>query len=115
VRLHTGEVVARQVVVVGPRLTARSAVLDSLGLAPVEIVVHGRVIGASYPSVDPTGATSVPGVWVAGNVADPKAQVIVAAAAGLTAGATINADLIEEDARAAVRSRDRARVLVERE
>jgi len=41
-------------------------------------------------------------VWVAGNVADVRATVIVAAAAGLTAGAAINADLIAEETRAAV-------------
>ena len=47
----------------------------------------------------PTGATAVPGVWVAGNVADLRAQVITAAAAGLNAGAAINADLIAEETR----------------
>jgi SAM-dependent methyltransferase len=41
-------------------------------------------------------------VWVAGNVADPVAQVIVAAAAGLTAGADIVGDLGEEETRRAV-------------
>jgi thioredoxin reductase len=48
------------------------------------------------------GATVVPGVWVAGNVTDLKAQVISSAAAGLNAGAAINADLIAEDVRVAV-------------
>ncbi len=43
---------------------------------------------------DPTGATAVPGVWVAGNLANIQAQVITAAAAGLTAGAAINFDLV---------------------
>jgi SAM-dependent methyltransferase len=49
----------------------------------------------------------VPGVWVAGNVADLRAQVINSAAAGLAAGAAINADLIAEETRLAV---ERARV-----
>jgi hypothetical protein len=44
-------------------------------------------------------------VWVAGNVADLKAQVISSAAAGLNTAAAINADLIEEDARVAVAAR----------
>jgi thioredoxin reductase (NADPH) len=44
----------------------------------------------------------VPGIYVAGNVTDPQAQVITSAAAGLTAGAAINMDLIAEDARHAV-------------
>jgi lipid-binding SYLF domain-containing protein len=50
----------------------------------------------------PGGATAVPGVWVAGNVADMSAQVISSAATGLMAGAQINADLIAEETRAAV-------------
>jgi hypothetical protein len=41
-------------------------------------------------------------VWVAGNVADLRAQVITSAAAGLGAAAALNADLIAEDTRAAV-------------
>jgi len=48
---------------------------------------------------DPSGATAVPGVWVAGNLASIQAQVITSAAAGLTAAAAINADLVAEDAR----------------
>jgi thioredoxin reductase len=48
------------------------------------------------PSVDPTGRSAVPGVWLAGNVTDPMAQVISSAAAGLQAGAMINVDLIED-------------------
>ena len=52
---------------------------------------------ASRPTA--TGATAVPGVWVAGNVADLQAQVIIAAAAGLAAGAAINLDLVGEEAR----------------
>jgi thioredoxin reductase len=47
----------------------------------------------------------VPGVWVAGNVADLMAQVVTSAAAGLTAGARINADLMEEETAAAVSAR----------
>jgi thioredoxin reductase len=48
---------------------------------------------------DPSGATAVPGVWVAGNLASIQAQVIMAAAAGLGAGAAINLDLVLEEAR----------------
>jgi len=39
---------------------------------------------------------------VAGNVTDLRAQVISSAAAGLSTGAMINADLIADDTRAAV-------------
>jgi thioredoxin reductase (NADPH) len=54
------------------------------------------------PVVDATGRTSVPGVWAAGNVADPTAQVVVAAAQGYGAAVAVNADLIDEDVAAAV-------------
>ena len=103
VRLASGEVVPRRAVVVAPRFTARADVLAGLGLEPVELEVHGHVFGAAVPS-DAEGRTEAPGVWVAGNVTDLRAQVISAAAAGLNAAAAINADLVAEDARRAVGS-----------
>jgi thioredoxin reductase len=99
VRLRSGELVPRQAVLVMPRYRARADVLAPLGLRPTEQLVGGQVIG-SYLSAAPTGATSVPGVWVAGNVADPGAGVVNAAAAGLNTAVAINADLIEEDTNA---------------
>jgi hypothetical protein len=44
-------------------------------------------------------------VWVAGNIADIQAQVITSAAAGLTAGAAINLDLVLEETRNAADAR----------
>jgi len=101
VRLASAEVVALDAVVVSPRLAARADVLQSLGLKPVDAVLNGHVIGSQIPA-DPTGATAVPGVWVAGNVADVRAHVIAAAAAGMNAAAAINTDLIAEETRDAV-------------
>jgi thioredoxin reductase len=101
VRLASGEVVPRAVVVVAPRFTARADVLAALGLPATEQEMHGHVVGSAV-TADPTGATAVPGVWVAGNVSDLSAQVVVSAAAGMRAGAMINADLIAEDTRRAV-------------
>ncbi len=101
VRLAGGEVVPRAALVVTPRFTARSAVLAGLGLEAVPFEMGPHVIGSRIPA-DPRGATSVPGVWVAGNVTDPQAQVITAAGAGLMAGAQLNADLVVEETRAAV-------------
>lgn len=100
-RLADGRVVARDAVVVATRLAARSPVLDSLGL---QAVAHpmGIEVGEVYPTTDPGGATTVPGVWLAGNVTDAMAQVVSAAAQGLAAGAGVNLDLIAEDTRAAV-------------
>jgi thioredoxin reductase len=67
----------------------------------VPMEMHGAVMGTYLPA-DATGRTDVPGIWVAGNAGDLSAQVIVAAAQGLKAGAMINADLIEEDTARAV-------------
>ena len=100
-RLRSGEVVPRDAVVVAPRFVARAEVLSFLGVDAVEQEMAGVVVGTAVPA-DPTGATTVPGVWVAGNVADMRAQVMSSAAAGLSAGAAINADLVAEDTRRAV-------------
>ena len=40
--------------------------------------MNGTVFGSYVPS-EPMGATAVPGVWVAGNVANLQAQVMAAA------------------------------------
>jgi thioredoxin reductase (NADPH) len=101
VRLVSGEVVPRSAVVVAPRFTANDGVLASLGLEATAQEMRGAVVGSAV-AADATGATAVPGVWVAGNVSDMSAQVVVSAAAGLRAGAMINADLVMEDARRAV-------------
>jgi thioredoxin reductase len=62
----------------------------------------GEQVMGTQIEADPSGATGVPGVWVAGNLANIQAHVITSAAAGLTAGAAINADLAAEDAKRAV-------------
>lgn len=104
VRLSDGSVVDREVIAVSSRMVARAQFLAPLGLTTVQ---HPRGIGEYIPA-DPTGLTEIPGVWVAGNVTDPMAQVGTAAAGGATAGAVINADLVLAEARQAVR-RHRAR------
>lgn len=101
VRMDGDVVVPRRALAVSTRLVARGLVLTALG---VEVVEHPSGFG-TYAPADPTGRTSVPGVWVAGNVADPTAQVVAAAAAGAKAGAMINSDLADEDARRAVARR----------
>ncbi len=104
VRLVNGTVTARQILVVAGQLKPRAGVLSSLGIEPTDLEMGGAVIGA-HIAADPTGATAVPGVWVAGNVASPIDQVVAAAAAGVRAGAAINADLIAEETRRAVEVR----------
>jgi thioredoxin reductase len=49
--------------------------------------------------VDAVGRTTAPGVWAAGNAANPRAQVITAAGEGSAAAISISADLVDEDVR----------------
>ncbi|MFE9958554.1 NAD(P)/FAD-dependent oxidoreductase [Micromonospora sp. NPDC005299] len=101
VRLRDGRLVAREVLAAGPRMVARAGFLAALGL---RAVAHPAGVGEHVPA-DPTGRTEVPGVWVAGNVTDPAAQVGAAAAAGALAAAAINGDLVGEETRRAVEAR----------
>lgn len=101
VRLADGTLVPCQALAAAPRFTARAGLLGSLGLEPVEQEMAGYVIGRHIPA-DPTGATAVPGVWVAGNVTNLVEQVIGAAASGVRAAAAVNADLVAEETRLAV-------------
>jgi thioredoxin reductase len=55
------------------------------------------------------GRTSIPGVWAAGNVVDPRAQIISAAGEGSAAAIAINGDLVDEDVRHALRDVDHVR------
>jgi thioredoxin reductase len=93
VRLADGTFVARDALVIAARVAARADFLVTLGLEAAE---HPSGAGTHVPSIDPTGRSAVPGVWLAGNVTEPMAQVISAAAAGLHAAAMINFDLIED-------------------
>lgn len=88
VRLADGRVVPREAVFVFPHMAPRDAPL--FGLA-CERDAQGWV------TTDGTGRTSVPGVWAAGNVADPRAQVVTAAGAGAAAAFAINHDLVDEE------------------
>jgi thioredoxin reductase len=55
-----------------------------------------------WPITHGEGRTSVAGVWVAGNVANPRAQVVTAAGEGSAAAIAINADLVQQDVRDAL-------------
>lgn len=98
VRLESGKVIPRSAVFVGPYLRASVPAGLDLETATTDVATH-LVAG-------PTGRTNVAGVWAAGNVTDPMAQVIIAAAAGAKAGADINGALIEEDVEAALQARE---------
>ncbi|MFJ4228858.1 NAD(P)/FAD-dependent oxidoreductase [Paenarthrobacter nicotinovorans] len=97
--LASGKVLPVEAVVTGTRMEARPGVLESLG---VQLVEHPMGVGR-HVEVNPLGgATSVPGVWAAGNVADLMGQVMASAASGVMAGAAINAHLVAEETRFAV-------------
>jgi thioredoxin reductase len=98
VRLAGGTVVALDVLAVASRITVRGELLAGLGIATAE---HPSGMGLHVPA-DPMGRTDVAGVWVAGNVTDPSAQVIVAAAQGNRVGAFVNAELVGDDETRAV-------------
>ncbi len=99
-RLADGTTVSLDALVVAPVCRARAELLAPLGVEVAQLRTGDALMGTYVPAA-PGGATSVPGVYVAGNIADVQAQVISAAAAGLTAAAMINMDLITTDAAAA--------------
>lgn len=105
VRLADGTVVPRTALTVASRLRIADGLRGDDGLlAQLGVPVTAHPTGmAEQVEADPTGRTPVPGVWAAGNLTSPFAQVMAAAAAGSMAAAAINADLAEEDTEAAVR------------
>ncbi|UQX87072.1 NAD(P)/FAD-dependent oxidoreductase [Jatrophihabitans telluris] len=93
VELDDGCVTGIDALFVPPRFVPHSDLLRELG---AEFDPRGWI------AVDPTGRTSARNVWAAGNVVDPRAQVITAAGQGSAAAIAINADLIDEDVRVAL-------------
>ncbi|NAZ87569.1 FAD-dependent oxidoreductase [Kineococcus sp. T90] len=104
VQLADGHVVPARALAVASRPLVRAGFLAGLGLRPVDVEVMGHVVGSALPA-GPAGATDVPGLRVAGNAADLVAQVGSSAAAGVLAGAALNADLVADDAARAVAAR----------
>ena len=90
VELDDGRTVPREALFVPPRFVPNNDLLVGLGC---DLDEDGWV------ATDRTGRTSVAGVWVAGNLADPRAQVITAAGQGSAAAIAMNADLVDEDVR----------------
>lgn len=93
VRLHGGRLVELDALVVSPFLHTRADFLAPLGLLPTDFSVNGHLL-ATRIATGPNGATDVPGVWIAGNTADPMAQVVSAAAGGLAAAAAVIGDIV---------------------
>jgi len=75
---------------------APTMVLNLDALAGFDLEMTDTPMGPVV-ATDPMGATNVPGLWAAGNVADAGSQVIAAAAQGARAGAMINGTLVEQE------------------
>ncbi|MEV0855725.1 NAD(P)/FAD-dependent oxidoreductase [Nocardia fluminea] len=86
--LADGTSIPRSVVFVGPRFLPRDDMLKRLGCERAD---NGWV------RTDATGATTVPGVWAAGNVVDSPAQIISAAGSAYMAAVAINHYLLAAD------------------
>ncbi|UYP19986.1 NAD(P)/FAD-dependent oxidoreductase [Rhodococcus sp. Z13] len=97
--LDGGDEIEVDAAVVAPRFVARAELYEQLGGTVTETPV------GSFVETGPMGQTAVPGVWAAGNTADLTAMVVSSAGSGVAAGAAVNADLVAEDAEAAVRER----------
>jgi thioredoxin reductase len=104
VELADGRTVPRAAVFIRPALRPRAAEL-------IEALDCERDDGG-FVLVDSTGRASVPGVWAAGNVANPRAQVITAAGEGSAAAIAINADLVAEEVRLRFRAERHSRPAV---
>ncbi|MDH2443557.1 NAD(P)/FAD-dependent oxidoreductase [Amnibacterium sp. CER49] len=83
-------------VFVTPRAVPNDALLRMLGAATTE-----RGAGV-FVEVSRAGATSVPGLWAAGNVVDPSLKVATAVGDGTEAGAAMNEALVALDTEAAL-------------
>ena len=94
IELDDGGTVPCEAIFVGTRPVPHDALLTALG------VDRDRVSG--LVSVDAAGATAIEGVWAAGNVVNPRAQVVTAASAGCTAGIAMTNWLLDRDLSAAI-------------
>lgn len=99
VQLGDGSRIDADAVVVGPRFRPRAEPFLALGLRPEP---HPTGLGEVI-TVDAMGATSIDGVYAAGNITDPSQQLLQAAAHGSRVGGIVAFSLADEDVRAAAR------------
>ena len=93
VELAGGEHIDADTVAIGTGFRPRVDAISSLGIAMAE---HPSGLG-DVVAVDATGATSIPGLYAAGNVTDPSQQVLHAASHGNWVGAMMCFGLAHED------------------
>jgi thioredoxin reductase/SAM-dependent methyltransferase len=99
VELADNERIDADAVVVGPRFRVRAEPFAALGLLAA---AHPSGLG-DFVETDAIGETAVPGLYAAGNVADPSQQLLQAAAQGSRVGALISLSLAHDDIRAYTR------------
>ncbi|OXM66175.1 MULTISPECIES: NAD(P)/FAD-dependent oxidoreductase [Amycolatopsis] len=87
--LDDGGTLTCDAIFVQSRPVPHDAVLNALGAR--------RDPGSGLVDVDRQGATDVPGLWAAGNVVNPRAQVVAAAGAGGTAAIAMSSWLLERE------------------
>ena len=87
--LNDGSIVQHDAAFVAPIMQPRDEMFAGLELA--------RVPGTRWLQTDASGRTSRFGVWAAGNIANPRAQVITAAGEGSAAAIDLSGYLLERD------------------
>jgi thioredoxin reductase len=97
VELNDGGAVECDAVFIAPRQAPRDALLRSLGCETDPDT--GLVVSDAF------GQTSVTGVWAAGNVVTPTAQVVTAAGAGSATAIAVSGWLLQQDLDAASAAR----------
>lgn len=95
VQLTDGRTVPRAALFIRPALRAHH---DGLGAT-----LGCETLAGGLLRTGADGRTSVPGVWAAGNAANPRAQVITAAGEGSAVAIAINTELVRDDVDIAVR------------
>ena len=99
VALDDGTVIECEAAFVAPRPRPNDQILEALGCQ--------RDVTTGLVTVDGFGQTSVAGIWAAGNVVTPTAQVITAAGAGSASAIAINGWLLQNDLDAATAARQK--------
>lgn len=103
-RLADGSVLERDAIVVASRPHVRADFLAPVGIEPKPFEMNGTTFGSVIDVEPGTGATSVPGIFAAGNATDVAMILVASAAHGIRVGAWINAELANADAAQAVRN-----------
>ena len=97
VRLEGRETIGCDAIFLAPRPVPHDAILTELG------AVADPTTG--FVAVDSQGATNIPGVWAAGNVVNPRVQVVTAAGLGSVAAIAMAGWLLQRELSSAVSRR----------